>query len=284
LIVVAQRPGPATGMPTRTEQADLEFVLHAGHGEFPRAIFAPGNIEECYQLTQKALIMAERSQSPVFLLTDQFLADSARPVVPFDPEVIEPVKAGGDPEAVPTPYQRYALTENGLSPRLLPGMSTHLVVADSDEHDEDGHISEDHGVRIAMVEKRLRKVELLKQEVIAPELAGERGADLLLVCWGSSQGPVQEAAAVLRGQGSSVAILHFSQVWPLIPAQFLDLLQTAGKVVCVEGNATGQFARLIQRECGFDIPDRITRYDGLPFTARYIVDRLGIPAAMEERA
>ncbi len=284
LIAVAQRPGPATGMPTRTEQGDLEFVLHAGHGEYPRAIFAPGSIEACYQLTQKALAMAERSQSPVFLLTDQFLADSSRPVAPFDPAAIVPVRAGDEPDAVPTPYQRYRLTENGLSPRLLPGLSTHLVVADSDEHDEDGHISEDHGVRVAMVEKRLRKLDILKQEVIAPSLDGGKGADLLLVCWGSSQGPVLEAAAVLRGQGSSVASLHFSQVWPLVPPQFIDILQGAKEVVCVEGNATGQFARLIQREAGFAIPGRIARYDGLPFTARYILKRLESLAAVEVRA
>ena len=284
LIAVAQRPGPATGMPTRTEQADLEFVLHAGHGEFPRAIFAPGSIAACYDLTQKALAMAEHAQSPVFLLTDQFLADSSRPVAPFDPAAITPVVAGVEPDTVPIPYQRYRLTENGLSPRLLPGMSAHLVVADSDEHDENGHISEDHGVRIAMVEKRLRKIELLRQEAIAPELTGEKGADLLLVCWGSSLGPVLEALAVLRGQGRNVASLHFSQVWPLVPDQFLDILQASGKVVCVEGNATGQFARLIQRETGFAMPSRIARYDGLPFTARYILDRLERLAVVEGKA
>lgn len=284
LVAVAQRPGPATGMPTRTEQGDLEFVLHAGHGEFPRAIFAPGNIEECYHLTRHALVMAERSQSPVFILTDQFLADSARPVVPFDTASIVPVLAGVEPSAVTTPYQRYRLTENGISPRLLPGMSTHLVVADSDEHDEDGHISEDHGVRIAMMDKRLRKMDILTQEAIAPSLDGEKGAELLLVSWGSSQGPVLEAVALLRGQGRRVASLHFSQVWPLVPAQFLDILQAAGEVVCVEGNATGQFARLVQRETGFAMPSRIARYDGLPFTARYILDRLKSLAAEEGKA
>ncbi|MFA7382298.1 MAG: 2-oxoacid:acceptor oxidoreductase subunit alpha [Desulfurivibrionaceae bacterium] len=283
LIVVAQRPGPATGMPTRTEQADLEFVLHAGHGEFPRAIFAPGSIEACYHLTGKTLALAEGTQSPIFLLTDQFLADSARPVAPFDLSAIAPVTAGVEPEAVVTPYQRYRFTDNGLSPRLLPGMSAQLVVADSDEHDEEGHISEDHGVRIGMVGKRLRKSALLQQEAIAPELNGEKGVALLLVCWGSSQGPVQEAVAVLRGQGQSVAMLHFSQVWPLVPDQFLDLLQAAGKVVCVEGNATGQFARLIRRESGFAIPARIARYDGLPFTARYILQGLASLATVEVR-
>ncbi|MFH7321274.1 2-oxoacid:acceptor oxidoreductase subunit alpha [Desulfurivibrio sp. D14AmB] len=277
LIVVGQRPGPATGMPTRTEQADLEFVLHAGHGEFPRAILAPGSIEECFTLSARALDLAERSQSPIFLLTDQFLADSARPVAPFDPTAVTPVKIGTDPQSVATPYRRYLLTPDGISPRLLPGLSKHLVVADSDEHDEEGHISEEHDLRIAMVEKRLRKLELLRRETVAPTLEGEKGAELLLVCWGSSLGPVREAAATLRAQGRRVATLHFSQVWPLLPEQFLATLQAAEKVVCVEGNATGQFARLIRRETGFVMTERIGRYDGLPFTARFILERLQNP-------
>lgn len=284
LVAVAQRPGPATGMPTRTEQGDLEFVLHAGHGEFPRAIFAPGSIEECFHLTRKALAAAEGAQTPVFLLTDQFMADSARPVASFDLANNPPLRPGAEPEDVISPYQRYRFTESGLSPRLLPGLSTHLVVADSDEHDEEGHISEDHGIRIAMMEKRLRKLDILRQEVIPPMLDGEKNADLLLVNWGSSKGPVLEAAARLRGQGRSVACLHFSQIWPLVPEQFLATLQGARKVICVEGNATGQFARLIQREAGFAIPERIARYDGLPFTARYILDRLQKQAAVEARA
>lgn len=274
LIVVAQRPGPATGMPTRTEQADLEFVLHAGHGEFPRAIFAPGSIEECFQLTPRALTLAEQSQSPIFLLSDQFLADSTRPIAPFDPAALTPVKAGVEPTAATLPYQRYRLTADGLSPRLIPGLSQHLVVADSDEHDQEGHISEEHEVRIAMVKKRLRKLDLLRRECLAPTLDGEKGAALLLVGWGSTQGPLREAVAILREQGQQVAGLYFSQLWPLVPSQFLDILQTAGEVVCVEGNATGQFSRLIQRETDFFILTRIERYDGLPFTAGYILDRL----------
>ncbi|MDF1614385.1 2-oxoacid:acceptor oxidoreductase subunit alpha [Desulfurivibrio dismutans] len=273
LTVVAQRPGPATGMPTRTEQGDLEFVLHAGHGEFPRAILAPGSIEECFTLTARALALTERSQSPVFLLTDQFLADSARPVTPFELNGITPVRPGDDPEKVATPYRRYRLTPDGLSPRLLPGLSEHLVVADSDEHDEDGHLSEDYGLRTAMVKKRLQKLELLKEEVTAPTLEGDQDA-LLLVCWGSSLGPVREAAAILRDRGLKVGTLHFSQVWPLLPEQFLDLLQKADRVVGVEGNATGQFARLIRRETGFTIAELINRYDGLPFTADFLLERL----------
>ncbi|MEW6593317.1 MAG: 2-oxoacid:acceptor oxidoreductase subunit alpha [Thermodesulfobacteriota bacterium] len=274
LIVIAQRPGPATGLPTRTEQGDLGFVLHSGHGEFPRALFAPGDLESCYALTQRALALAERCQTPVFLLTDQFLADSSRAIAPFDPENIAPVRAGADPGSMTAPYRRYAVTESGISPRLLPGVSEHLVVADSDEHDEEGHITEEQPVRIAMVDKRLRKFAGLRQEVLPPHHEGPADADLLLVGWGSTRGPLREAAEILANQGRRVATLHFTQIWPLVPEQFRDLLATAGTVVCVEGNATGQFARLIRQESGFSIPHQVLRYDGLPFTARYILDRL----------
>jgi 2-oxoglutarate ferredoxin oxidoreductase subunit alpha len=275
VIVVAQRPGPATGLPTRTEQGDLNFVLHAGHGEFPRAIFAPGSVEACYWLTHRAFHLAESSQSPIFVLTDQFLADSYRVVDRFDIEDMAPVVPGTKEMPKDLPYRRYALCESGISPRLLPGLSTHLVVADSDEHTEDGHITEDLTVRKAMVEKRMSKLRTVLQNVVPPEFDGEKGADRLLVSWGSTGGPAQEAARELRGHGESVSTLHFGQVWPLVPAQFLSELRSAKEVVCIEGNATGQFSRLIRRETGFEIGKLVLRYDGLPFTAEYIVDALG---------
>jgi 2-oxoglutarate ferredoxin oxidoreductase subunit alpha len=274
VIVVAQRPAPATGLPTRTEQADLEFVLHAGHGEFPRAIFSPGTIEECFRLTRRAFDLAERFQGPMFLLTDQFLADSYRAVSPFDVADVTPVRAGAEAEAVSEPYRRHALTESGVSPRLLPGVSKHLVVTDSDEHTEDGHLTEDLSVRGQMVRKRLRKQDGIRREVIPPEFEGDEKPDLLLVSWGSSKGAVQEAGAQARSEGRRVATLHFSQVWPLVPEPFTGLLREAGEVVCVEGNATGQFARLVYRETGFRIERRVLRYDGLPITPELILREL----------
>lgn len=274
VIIVAQRPGPATGMPTRTEQGDLECVLHGGHGEFPRAIYAPGSLESCFRLSQLALLTAERFQTPVFLLTDQFLADSSRAIPPFDLTASTPVSTCGNTESIQAPYKRYALTSTGISPRLLPGESEHLVAADSDEHDETGHISEDHATRIAMMQKRLKKYDGLQAEVLAPVYDGAIGAELLLVCWGSSHGPVQEACKILREQGGLVATLHFEQLWPLLPEQFLTTLQSATEVVCVEGNATAQFSKLIRRETGFAMHNAILRYDGLPFTAQYILDGL----------
>lgn len=196
VIVVGQRPGPATGLPTRSEQADLEFVLHAGHGEFPRAILTPGTVEECFQLTRQAFALAERSQGPVFILTDQFLADSYRAVDPFDVGALSELTVGAPSEAISEPYHRHALTETGISPRLLPGLSEHLVVTDSDEHTEDGHLTEDLVVRKRMVEKRLRKHGGILEEVTAPEFSGDEHPDLLLLCWGSGKGAVLEAAVL----------------------------------------------------------------------------------------
>jgi 2-oxoglutarate ferredoxin oxidoreductase subunit alpha len=275
VIVVAQRPAPATGLPTRTEQGDLEFVLHAGHGEFPRAVFAPGSVEQCFDLAKRSLHIAERYQGPVFILTDQFLADSYRTIAPFALDGTPPVQPWTTKGLkIDTPYRRFALTATGVSPRLLPGLTEHLVVADSDEHTEDGHITEDLSMRTRMVLKRLTKGEGIRSEVVPPEYLGDGKPEVLLLCWGSSRGAVLEAAASLRSQGIRAATLHFSQVWPLVPEQFMEHLQEAQRVICVEGNAIGQMARLIRRETGFQIDERILRYDGLPITSEYILRQL----------
>jgi len=273
LLVVAQRPGPATGLPTRTEQGDLEFVLHAGHGEFPRAVLAPTTVEECFALAQKALHLAEKSQGPVILLTDQYFADSLRDIDRASLPTALPVKAGVRTKEE-NAYRRYRLTESGLSPRRLPGIGQAPVGADSDEHDEAGHITEDLAIRSRMVEKRLAKLDVLRQEIVAPHYEGDDEADLLLVCWGSTRGAALEAADILRRQGRSIAVLSFAQVWPLAPEQFLHRLRQAKRVVAVEGNATRQFSRLLGRETGFFAHGFIGRCDGLAFTADYILDRL----------
>jgi 2-oxoglutarate ferredoxin oxidoreductase subunit alpha len=275
VIVIGQRPGPATGLPTRTEQGELWFVLHAGHGEFPRAIFAPGSIEECFHLTRRAFEFAERYQGPMFVLTDHYLADSFRDVEPIDVENLSSVKVGADGWSGEIPYLRYRITGNGVSPRLLPGLTEHLVVADSHEHADSGHMTEDLSLRPKMVEKRLRKGDGIRREVIPPEFRGEERPDLLLVSWGSTKGSVEEAAAqLISDRGKEVGTLHFSQVWPMVPDQFLRYLQGAKQVACVESNATGQLAGLIRRETGFAIEKKVLRYDGLAITPEYICRNL----------
>jgi 2-oxoglutarate/2-oxoacid ferredoxin oxidoreductase subunit alpha len=278
VIILGQRPGPATGLPTRTEQGDLNLALHAGHGEFARVILAPTTPEECFYLTHRAFDFAERIQTPVVLLTDQFLADSYRAVEPFDfdalPEVARPLKEVPNPEE----YVRYALTDGGISPRLVPGFSRALVVVDSDEHTPDGHITEDHGVRVAMVEKRNRKIESMRKDFLAPHLEGPENPDLLLVGWGSTRGAMLEAAQRLADDGESVGVMSFTQLWPLDPDRFLPVFEKAGRVVMVEGNYSGQFAGIVRKETGYAPDAHIRRYDGLPFTAGYIVRAL-----MEQR-
>ncbi len=276
VIIVGQRPAPATGLPTRTEQADLEFVLHAGHGEFPRAIFVPGTVEECFYLTYKAFKLAEQYQTPVFLLTDQFLADSYTAITPFNIKQISPIASDRKSQIVnfKSPYRRYAITDNGISPRLFPGLTQHLVIADSDEHTEEGHLTEDLSIRIQMVKKRLGKYDGIKSEVVFPESIGYEKPELLLISWGSTKGSALEAARLLNNMGKSVETLNFSQVWPMVTEQFIAKLEEARQVICIEGNATGQLARLIRRETGFKIKDQILRYDGLPITPEFILRNL----------
>jgi 2-oxoglutarate ferredoxin oxidoreductase subunit alpha len=184
------------------------------------------------------------------------------------------LKAGVAPSSVAIPYLRYRITESGVSPRLLPGLSEHLVVADSHEHTEDGHLTENLSIRPKMVNKRLRKEEGIRSEVVPPSFRGDEKPDLLLISWGSTQGAAEEAAAQWRDGKKKVATLHFSQVWPMIPSQFIKHLEQSKRVVGVEGNATGQLAQLIRRETGFVIQERILRYDGLPITPKYILNHL----------
>jgi 2-oxoglutarate ferredoxin oxidoreductase subunit alpha len=202
------------------------------------------------------------------------MADSHRAVLPFAVEDLDPITVGADPAEVASPYRRYALTPDGLSPRLLPGASDHLVIADSDEHDEEGHITEDLTIRVQMVNKRMQKLDGLKREVLAPSYEGDAAPDLLLISWGSTQGSMLEAAARLRTNGRTVGTLHFAQVWPLAAEQFIHHLRGARQVVCIESNVTGQFARLVLRETGFMITRQVLRFDGLPITPEYILREL----------
>ncbi len=271
VVALAMRPGPATGLPTRTEQGDLDLVLHAGHGEFPRAVFSPGDVNECFHLAREAVKQAEQFQIPAFVLTDQFLADSFRAVESFE--------LNGEPcvdldRRVDGPYERYAYTEYGVSPRAIPGAGTALVIADSDEHTPEGHITEDLDIRVKMMDKRLKKGEGLKTICQEPQFRGDDNPDLLLVGWGSSKGSIMEAVQALGAGGVKAAGCHFSQVWPFEPDHFLTRFAAAGRTVCIEGNATGQFASLIRRETGFKFDEVITRYDGLPFTPQYILREL----------
>lgn len=268
VIHLAQRPGPATGLPTRTEQGDLLFALCAGHGEFPRVVFAPGTLQDAFYLTQKAFNLADRYQVPVLVLTDQSLMDSYCNVPALD---LSGLKV--EPSLVETraDYARYALTKTGVSPRGIPGLGEGLVCVDSDEHDERGHITEDLAVRQAMVEKRLRKLGPITQEATPPDLIGDPDCETLVIGWGSTYPVLREAAARLGRDDLSV--LHFKQVWPLHP-ETAEYINKARRLVVVENNATGQFAQLIKLHLGLDIQHKLLKYNGLPFSVEEVAEGL----------
>lgn len=269
VIVDAQRPAPATGLPTRTEQADLWLTLQAGHGEFVRYVAAPRTAEDAFSLTLKAYELSATYQIPAVILSDQQLADSVVTIPRWDLATVHGNRRLAEPGSYQEPYRRYALTPSGVSPRLVPLQSDWPVVIDSDEHDESGHITEDLDVRERMVQKRLRRHADVLRDIDEPLVSG-RG-DVLLIGWGSSFGALDE---LVERHPSNLRLIHYSEVWPLRTERLLAELEHAGTSVVVEGNATGQFARLIAQETGKRVSHRVARYDGRPLTFAYVEARL----------
>jgi len=277
VIALGQRPGPATGLPTRTEQGELLFTLFAGHGEFPRIIFAPGTPEQAFFLANKAFYLSEKYQIPVFILFDQYLADTQWTYNGFDLKrlSVADTRLRGDVLKNQSVYKRHALTDTGISPLGVPGESAHLIVTDSDEHSEEGHIIEDAETRIKMVEKRLfKKIPLIKQEIASPVLYGNHSPEVVIVGWGSTYGVLKEAVDVLP-KDKNIAMLHFSEVYPFPSSEdYLSVLHNAKKTICIEHNATGQFARLLKAESGYTCTDFIRRYDGRPFLKEELIGEI----------
>lgn len=273
VVVVSMRPGPSTGLPTRTEQGDLSFVLYASQGDSPRAVLAPGTPAQGFALTAKALNWADRYQLPVIILTDQYFGDTQFTHTPGEfPEVqVDRALAVGSSSGT---YERYAYTPDGVSPRRLPGFGPELVVADSDEHTPDGHLTEDLGVRVKMHDKRLSKLQGLVQEMAGITTAGDPDASLTLVCWGSSLGPVWEAVERLQGDKTPARLVHLSELWPFPAGAVAEALSGSKKLVMVEMNASGQLNRLLRQETGIKTDHLVLRYDGAPFTPEYVLKGL----------
>lgn len=268
VIYLGQRPGPAVGLPTRTSQEDLNLALYSGPGEFPRIIFSPGNIEDAFLLSQRAFNLAEHYQIPVFILSDQYFADIFYnlPMLKIeDTEIFEhTVKTSPD-------YKRYELTNDGISPMGIPGYGDGLVVVDSDEHDEEGHLTEDLDMRDKMVEKRLKKLEGIKQNTVAPELIGGSDYKILIIGWGSTFGAIKEAIENL--EQDEFSFLYFKQVYPLHES-VLNHLTNADKTIIFENNAQGQFSDLIKLKTGYEIDKKVLKYNGMPFSVEEVEKHL----------
>lgn len=278
VIAVIQRPGPATGLPTRTEQSDLKFVINASHGEFGRMVIAVRNPADAFYQTIRAFNMADKYQLPVILLGDQYLSDAMQTIEPFDLEKISIERYLADPKLYEKgkDYNRYELTENGISPRLIPGMVPGTAVnIDSDEHDIIGNITESAEVRIDMVEKRARKFELLKEELQEPELLGEENMDVLLLGWGSTHSQLSEAVDLLNEAGEKkYGALVFGDIWPLPDKRLLEKTKIAKTIINVEQNYYGQMADLIRQETGITMTSSVLRFDGRPLSASEIVEKV----------
>jgi 2-oxoglutarate ferredoxin oxidoreductase subunit alpha len=277
VVVLGQRPGPAIGLPTGTEQGDLLFALHASHGEFPRVILAPSTAEDAFWLTIKAFNLAEKHQVPVILITDHYLASSYFTVEKFDLSAVfinrgQPLNEGEMGKL--SEYKRHRITGSGISPRALPMSSQALVVTDSDEHNEEGHLIEDAATRVRMVDKRMKKMQGLHNDIAQPLIYGPRSARITVVGWGSTFGPLYEATTALRKQGLSINLLHFTEIWPFQSRSVSSILTSSEKIFVAENNATGQFASLFAAKADRKVNGTVLKYDGRPFTPDYLIKAL----------
>ena len=272
VIYIGQRPGPAVGLPTRTSQEDLNLALYSGPGEFPRIIFAPGKLEDAFILTQNAFNLAEKYQIPVFILSDQYFADCYYniPSIPLDDAQNENYLIETTSE-----YKRYLLTHDGITPRGIPGYGDGLVIVDSDEHDEEGHLTEDLVLRKQMVDKRLKKSEEMQKDVIPPELTGPSDYKNLVIGWGSTYWPIREALENISkaNPDGKISFLHFKQIYPFHKS-VTEYLERAEDVIIFENNAQGQMANLIKLETGFQILEKVLKYDGMPFSVEEVEESL----------
>lgn len=276
VIIDVQRPGPATGLPTDTEQADLRFLIHNGHGEFPRKVISLRSAEDAFYQTARAFNLADKYQIPVILMSDKELADTKISTAPFDFSKIEINRYLANPnDYEPGTYNRYEITDSGVSPRLIPTRANgNMVMVDSDEHDEFGRTSEDAQNRIAQVDKRHRKFEGIIADEEEPWEIGVDDFDTLVVCWGSTYGVVKESIDLLNEKGHKIKGLVFGDVFPLPLKKFKKFHSMAKNYIVVEMNRDGQFEGLIRQEALVASDHLITKYDGRPFYLEELVERL----------
>jgi len=281
VIINAMRGGPSTGLPTRTEQADLLYAIHASHGEFPKIVLAPGTIEQCYEAGIRAHNLAAKYQTPVIILTDLMLSSEIRDTDPsfFQIAKIDHGKFVTNEELdnMEEQYLRFKFTEDGISPRALQGHPKAVYAPATDEHDETGHITEDAKNRVRMMNKRMKKLDTALQDMQAPEWYGPEEADLTVIVWGSTYGIIREAIDLfnsVEGRKEKINCLQFIDMWPFPSEKVLAELKKAKLVVSVEQNYTSQLSKLLKMETGYEIPEKINRYDGRPFSPEEIVSQL----------
>lgn len=275
VIFLSQRPGPATGMPTWTEQGDLLFAVHAGHGEFPKIVLAPGDVQEMIELTSKAFNLADIYQTPVIVMSDMLLSESHKSLSKewLDSFIKRYQIDRGKTVSIPTkrPYLRYEVTDDGISERLIPGQKGFYYQANSYSHDENSHTTEDANARKKQVDKRNRKTyTYLKDHFFPPAVYGElTDAELVFVSWGSSKGSILEA---MKQLDKKTAYIHFTHLYPLDHGKIANLFDSKKQFILIENNSQAQFGKLLRQETGIEIRTRLLKYDGRPILPEDIIE------------
>lgn len=279
VIVMGMRPGPATGLPTWTAQADLHFVLNAAQGEFPRLVLAPGDPEEAFYLTAEALNLADCYQTPTFVLVDKALMETrySIPMLQHEKITIDRGKLLTEEEQNNMPeLARYEFTKDGISPRGVIGRKGGIFRGNSDEHDIHGYSNEDAGNTRKMIEKRMKKLYEAEKHVPDPVVYKDNDADITLVGWGSTKGPVLEAIHELSTHNYQLSTnyLHLNYINPF-PTKFVtEFLSRAKRPIDIEGNHNGQMADWIKMKTGIELKERILKYDGRPFYPEEIIKEI----------
>ena len=285
VVLLAQRPGPATGMPTWTEQGDLLFAVFSGHGEFPKIVLAPGDQKEMIELTLKAFNLADIYQTLVIVVSDMYLSEGHKSVERdwVDKIVREyQIRRGKinlsqkeNPQKLEI-FLRYKITEDGISEKILPGTAGYFYQENSYEHLEDGHTTEEAKPRKDQVEKRLRKWQTyLKNDFQLPKFYGNEKAEIVFISWGSTKGIVLEAQKRLKEKGIETGFYHFNHIYPLDKEKVSQLLKKDNeRYLLVENNVLGQFGKILAMETELDFEEKILRYDGRPITVEQILEKI----------
>lgn len=274
VVMLGQRPGPSTGLATYSGQGDLLFAVYGAHGEFQRIVLAPGDVDECFYLTQDAFNLAERFQIPVILLTDKNVLESHETVVKFNPKPSidrgKLIREWKNEEE----YKRYNFTEDGVSPRAIPGTENAIILATSNEHIERGFTSSKSKDTIAMVDKRFKKIPFVKEaaEKLEPiKVYGGENSDITIVGWGSTKGPVMEAMSMLEADGISARFVQVRVIEPF-PENLDDYLK--GVTVLFENNRSAELGTLVKLNTGYVFENVGLKYDGRSFEPNEIVAKV----------